>query len=206
MTQFEAVRTADSLGADVTLSISPKRAFDIALSGIGLVVSSPLWAVVAVSSLEDGGPVFYRQERSGLNGICSTSESSAHDPGCRSTRGRRRPGRSPGDGDRASSACIAMDELPVGNIFRGDMVSPALGLSDREDRDSGRGAMERWRTSRFRERSSVRPGRPAAQSRPATSHVDAVPLRPLRSASLWLDVRLIALVLDFGARGVRDRF
>lgn len=41
-----------------------KRFFDIILSLIALVVLSPLFAVVAIAiKLEDGGPVFYRQER-----------------------------------------------------------------------------------------------------------------------------------------------
>ena len=46
-----------------------KRGFDIALSGFGLVVSSPLWlALAAAIKLEDGGPVFYRQQRVGEGG------------------------------------------------------------------------------------------------------------------------------------------
>ena len=46
-----------------------KRAFDVALSGAGLVLSAPLWAVFACAiKLEDGGPVFYSQARVGLNG------------------------------------------------------------------------------------------------------------------------------------------
>ena len=43
-----------------------KRLFDISLSGIGLILSSPLWALIAAAiKLEDGGPVFYRQARVG---------------------------------------------------------------------------------------------------------------------------------------------
>ncbi|SFP37841.1 exopolysaccharide biosynthesis polyprenyl glycosylphosphotransferase [Butyrivibrio proteoclasticus] len=41
-----------------------KRFFDVALSLIALIVLSPLFVVVAIAiKLEDGGPVFYRQER-----------------------------------------------------------------------------------------------------------------------------------------------
>ena len=41
-----------------------KRFFDIVLSFIALVLSSPLFAIVAIAiKLEDGGPVFYKQER-----------------------------------------------------------------------------------------------------------------------------------------------
>ncbi len=43
-----------------------KRAFDIALSGFGLVGSLPLWGLIALAiKLDDGGPVFYGQPRVG---------------------------------------------------------------------------------------------------------------------------------------------
>ena len=46
-----------------------KRLMDVALSAFGLIVLAPLLAVVAaIIKLSDGGPVFYRQERMGLNG------------------------------------------------------------------------------------------------------------------------------------------
>ena len=46
-----------------------KRAFDVALSAAGLVVSLPLWVLFAAAvKMEDGGPVFFTQERVGLNG------------------------------------------------------------------------------------------------------------------------------------------
>ena len=50
-------------------SINLKRAFDIALSGIGLICSLPVWALCAMAiKLEDGGAVFFRQGRVGLGG------------------------------------------------------------------------------------------------------------------------------------------
>jgi lipopolysaccharide/colanic/teichoic acid biosynthesis glycosyltransferase len=46
-----------------------KRPFDVALSGLGLLASLPLWALIATAiKLEDGGPVFYGQERVGRGG------------------------------------------------------------------------------------------------------------------------------------------
>jgi lipopolysaccharide/colanic/teichoic acid biosynthesis glycosyltransferase len=46
-----------------------KRALDILLSGTGVVVSLPLWAVAAAAiKLEDGGDVFFGQERVGEGG------------------------------------------------------------------------------------------------------------------------------------------
>lgn len=46
-----------------------KRIFDITLAGLGIVVSSPLWALIALSIiLEDGYPVIIRQKRIGKMG------------------------------------------------------------------------------------------------------------------------------------------
>src|SRR5438132_6589539 len=103
-----------------------KRAFDVMLSLAGLVVSAPLWALFAAAvKLEDGGPVFFAQERVGLNGRVFTAlkfrsmipdaeartgpvQAAEHDP-------RITPiGR--------LLRATAMDELPqLWNIFRGDM-------------------------------------------------------------------------------------
>jgi exopolysaccharide biosynthesis polyprenyl glycosylphosphotransferase len=46
-----------------------KRCVDIALSGVGLVVLSPLFLVIASAvAVSSGGPVLFRQERVGLDG------------------------------------------------------------------------------------------------------------------------------------------
>src|SRR5436190_19407328 len=46
-----------------------KRPFDILLSGAGLIGSSPLWLLIAAAiKLDDGGPVFYSQQRVGIGG------------------------------------------------------------------------------------------------------------------------------------------
>ncbi len=46
-----------------------KRLFDILLSSIGLIGSSPLWLLFSLAiRLEDRGPIFYRQERVGRGG------------------------------------------------------------------------------------------------------------------------------------------
>jgi sugar transferase (PEP-CTERM system associated) len=46
-----------------------KRAFDLGLAGVGLVVASPVWLLVALAIwVEDGFPIIYRQERVGRNG------------------------------------------------------------------------------------------------------------------------------------------
>ena len=103
-----------------------KRLFDVALSGIGLIASAPLWALIAAAiKIEDGGPIFFPQERVGLGGRVFTAlkfrsmivdaesrsgpvQADENDP--RITRiGRLLRGS-------------AMDELPqLWNIFVGDM-------------------------------------------------------------------------------------
>jgi lipopolysaccharide/colanic/teichoic acid biosynthesis glycosyltransferase len=43
-----------------------QRGFDLLLSSVGLLLSAPLWAIVAAAvKLQDGGPVFFPQERWG---------------------------------------------------------------------------------------------------------------------------------------------
>ena len=57
------------LAASPAPARAAKRAFDIAFAGTGLLLSSPLWAVIAIAvKATDGGPVFFRQERVGERG------------------------------------------------------------------------------------------------------------------------------------------
>lgn len=52
----------------MTLPIMMKRAFDILASGLGLLVLSPLFAILAIwIKCDSKGPVFYRQVRVGKN-------------------------------------------------------------------------------------------------------------------------------------------
>lgn len=103
-----------------------KRGLDILLSAFGLVASSPLWLLLAAAiKAEDGGPIFYGQERVGLGGrifrvlkfrsmrpdaeaVSGAVQATAGDP--RVTRIGR------------LMRATAMDELPqLWNILRGDM-------------------------------------------------------------------------------------
>ena len=46
-----------------------KRLFDILLSSIGLILSSPIWLISSLAiKLEERGSVFYTQDRVGRNG------------------------------------------------------------------------------------------------------------------------------------------
>lgn len=142
-----------------------KRALDVALSGAGLALSSPVWLLLAgLVKLEDGGPVFYSQERVGEGGRAFKAfkfrsmipdaearvgalQASAHDP--RVTRIGR------------LMRATAMDELPqLWSIFVGDMsfVGPRA-LRPGEIEARGDGTLERLEdVPGFAERHSVRPG------------------------------------------------
>jgi lipopolysaccharide/colanic/teichoic acid biosynthesis glycosyltransferase len=104
----------------------PKRVFDVVLAGAGLLLSAPLWALIAMAiTIDDRGPVFYRQARVGRGGRRFTGlkfrsmivDSDARfgplqkrDEDARITRVGRR------------LRATAMDELPqLWNIVRGDM-------------------------------------------------------------------------------------
>ena len=192
---------------------SPKRALDVALAGTGLIASAPLWALIALCiKLEDGGPVFYGQERSGLNGrpfrvrkfrsmipdaeaATGAIQASEHDT--RVTRVGR------------VLRATAMDELPqLWNIFRGDMsFTGPRALRPGEIETLGGDRVELLEdVPGFTRRASVRPGLTgvaqiyAARDIPRR-HKFRYDLLYVRRQSLWLDVRLIALSFWITFRG-----
>ncbi len=189
-----------------------KRAFDLVLSGLGLVASAPFWALAAILiKLEDGGPVFYGQERSGVDGVpfdvrkfrsmvpdaeavVGALQASEHDP--RITRVGR------------LLRATAMDELPqLWNIFRGDMsfVGPRA-LRPGEIEVGGAGVERLEDVPGFEVRSLVRPGLTGLAQVYAPRdiprrHKFRYDLLYVRRRSFWLDVRLIALSFWITFRG-----
>ena len=114
------------LGRCLRRGLFLKRPFDMTLSGIGLLLSSPLWLIISAAvKLEDGGPVFYGQARVGRKGrpfkvlkfrsmIPDAEKSGVAVQAVEKDPRVTRIGRIL----RAS----AMDELPqLINIFKGDM-------------------------------------------------------------------------------------
>lgn len=103
-----------------------KRAFDMALAGAGLAVSLPLWALFAAAiKIEDGGPVFFSQERVGLNGrVFRALKFRSMIPDAEAKTG---PVQASEHDPRITwigrlLRATAMDELPqLWNIFIGDM-------------------------------------------------------------------------------------
>jgi lipopolysaccharide/colanic/teichoic acid biosynthesis glycosyltransferase len=190
-----------------------KRLLDLLLSGSGLVASAPLWVVIAgLIKLQDGGPVFFSQERVGRHGRTFRAlkfrsmtvdaeaktgpiQSGEHDP--RVTRLGR------------LLRATAMDELPqLWNIFRGDMsfVGPRA-LRPGEIDVNGRGVVERLEdVPGFRERTAVVPGLTGVAQIYASRdivrrHKFRYDKLYIRRQSFWLDVRLIALSFWITFRG-----
>ena len=190
-----------------------KRLLDILLSGIGLLLSSPLWlALAAAIKLEDGGPVFYSQDRAGQGGrvfkvwkfrsmipdaekYVGAIQATEHDP--RVTRIGR------------LMRATAMDELPqLWSIFIGDMsfVGPRA-LRPGEIEVLGDGGLEALEdVPGYEHRARVRPGLTGIAQIYAPRDV---PRRHkfrydrlyVERQSLWLDVRLIATSFWITFRG-----
>ena len=189
-----------------------KRLFDAALASVGLVVSAPVWAAAAaLVKLEDGGPVFFRQERVGLNGATFTVlkfrsmvvDAERGGP-VQATAGDARVTRI-GRLMRAT----AMDELPqLVNILRGDMsfVGPrALRPGEIEATGDGR-IVPMEEIEGYGARTAVQPGltgiaqiyAPRDVARRHKFRYDRV---YVRRRSFWLDIRLIALSFWISLRG-----
>jgi lipopolysaccharide/colanic/teichoic acid biosynthesis glycosyltransferase len=181
-----------------------KRLLDVSLSGGGLVLSAPFWILfAALVKLEDGGPVFFRQERVGWRGrpfmalkFRSMRPDAEAVTGALQARERDPRVTRIGRWMRAT----AMDELPqLWNIFRGDMsfVGPrALRPGEIEVEGGAHVALED--VPGFEHRIQVRPGltglaqvyAPRDLPRRHKFRYDRV---YVRRRSCWLDVRLILL-------------
>ena len=117
-----------------------KRLFDICLSSVGIIGSSPLWFVFSLAiRLEDRGPVFYTQERVGKNG--KTFKALEFRSMIKDAEKGAGPVQATENDPRVTKVgrilrATAMDELPqLVNILKGDMsfVGPrALRPEERE--------------------------------------------------------------------------
>jgi lipopolysaccharide/colanic/teichoic acid biosynthesis glycosyltransferase len=196
-----------------------KRAFDAALASIGLAISCPLWCVFALAiKLEDGGPVFYVQERVGHHGrvFRALKFRSMHRDAERATgplQARHGDPRVTRVG-RVMRA-TAMDELPqLWNILRGDMsfVGPRA-LRPGEIELEGGSPVRLEAVPGYIDRIVVRPGltgvaqvyAPRDISRRSKFRYDRL---YIRRRSFALDMRLILLSFWISFRGTwesRDR-
>ena len=190
-----------------------KRPLDLALSSIGLLLSAPLWAMVAIAiKLDDGGPVFYTQDRWGRGAIhfkalkfrtmlpnadklFGNLQATEHDD--RITRVGR------------VLRATGMDELPqLLNIWKGDMslVGPRALAVDEIVHDESGNVLSYQEIPGFYERLGVRPGLTSIATvyRPKDIHPYdkfRCDLLYIQGQSLWLDLRLIALSFWISFRG-----
>ena len=190
-----------------------KRLFDCALAGAALAASAPLWlAIAAAIKLEDGGPIFFAQDRVGLNGVVFRAlkfRSMVPD-----AEARTGPVQAAENDPRITRVgrllrATAMDELPqLVNILVGDMsfVGPRP-LRPGEVDVRGDGHVTRLEEIRgYDERHGVRPGltgltqvyAPRDISRESKFRLDRL---YIKRAGFWLDVRLILLSFWITARG-----
>jgi lipopolysaccharide/colanic/teichoic acid biosynthesis glycosyltransferase len=194
-----------------------KRPFDVCLAGLGLVLSAPLWALIALAiRLEDGGPVFYAQERVGRGGRRFRGlKFRSMVPDADRRFGPRQAGERDPRVTRVGRLlrATAMDELPqLWNIFRGDMsfVGPrALMPAEIEVRGDGI-AVRIEDVPGYEARHRVRPGLTGlaqifADRDIPRRHKFRLDRLYIRRQSFWLDLRLIALSFWITVRGTWER-
>jgi lipopolysaccharide/colanic/teichoic acid biosynthesis glycosyltransferase len=213
---FEAFRLMDALrdwrpvSSRIAAGRLAKRCFDVALSGLGLVLSAPLWLVFAVAiKLEDGGPIFYGQRRVGRFGrpfknwkfrsmvpnADQRRQASERDP--RVTRVGR------------LLRATAMDELPqLWNIFKGDMsfVGPRALMPEEIEVNSSGDVIRIEQVAGYESRHQVVPGLTGIAQIYAPRDVVRrnkfrYDLLYIKNQSFWLDLRLIALSFWITFRG-----
>jgi lipopolysaccharide/colanic/teichoic acid biosynthesis glycosyltransferase len=190
-----------------------KHPFDMGLAGLGLLLSAPLWAIASLAiKLEDGGPVFFRQERWGrgkrpirvykfrtmvpnANPDGVTVQATADDPRITLV----------GKILRAT----AFDEIPqLLNIWNGEMsfVGPrALPMNERQRCEHSEEIPDA-QIPGFEERLRVKPGLTGiaqswAQRDIPRRHKFKYDLLYLKKQSLWFDLKLIVLSFWITIRG-----
>ena len=190
-----------------------KRALDVTLATAGLVVSAPLWPLIAAAiKIDSRGPVFYAQRRVGEGGrpftvvkFRSMIPDAERDVGPLQMRAVdprvTRVGR--------LLRTTAMDELPqLVSIVRGEMsfVGPRALRPEEIDADSAAAPVPLTAIPGFRQRCTVPPGltgiaqiyAPRDLSRRQKFRFDLI---YIRRRSFVLDLRLILLSFWITVRG-----
>lgn len=190
-----------------------KRLFDIVVSGAGLMVFSPIAAVIAAAiKLEDGGPVLFVQERVGRD--CRVFKALKFRSMIVDAERDTGAIQATVDDPRVTRVgrllrATAFDELPqLWNIFRGDMsvVGPRPLRPGEADTTADGVLLPLSAIPGYAARHRVRPGltgvaqvhAPRDLPRNGKFRYD---LLYLRRAGLWLDLVLIAQSFWITARG-----
>ncbi len=190
-----------------------KRPLDVTLSGLMLILSAPVSLLIALAiKLEDGGPVFYRQERWGKGGTrFKAFKFRTMVPHSDRVFGIKQATE---NDERITSVgrvlrAMGLDELPqMISIFRGEMsfVGPrALAVGEILHDENGY-RVNYEEVPDFWKRLSVRPGLTGV-----TTIYKAKDISPrkkfrfdllyIRKQSFWLDVRLILMSFWISFRG-----
>ena len=194
-----------------------KRAFDGALAAAGLIASAPLWfAIAAAIKIDDGGPIFYRQQRVGLGGrVFDALKFRSMVPDAEARSGPVQAAERDPRVTRVGRVlrATAMDELPqLWNIFVGDMsfVGPRpLRPGEVEARGDGR-FVRLDEIPGYEARHSVRPGLTGIAQVYAPRDIDRarkfrLDRLYLKRAGFWFDLRLILVSFWITARGDWER-
>jgi len=189
-----------------------KRLFDILLSGAGLLISFPLWLIIAGAiKVEDGGPIFYAHERVGQGGrLFRTYKFRSMIPDAEKGLGPVQAVYDDPRGTRVGKMLrsTALDELPqLWSILIGDMsfVGPRALRPQEIEVDSQGEAIPLESIPGYQERLKVRPGLTgiAQVYAPRTlprRHKFRYDLLYLKRQSFWLDLRLILVSFWITAR------
>lgn len=190
-----------------------KRPFDFIVAATGLLLSAPLWAIIALAiKLDDGGPIFYEQQRWGRGGRVFRMRKFRTMIADADVRFGATPAQR--DDPRVTRVgCVlrasGMDELPqLLSICKGDMslVGPrALAVGERY-RDAGGDDVAYQNIPGFAERLAVRPGLTgmATVFLPKDAHPRerfAMDLEYVRTPSFIRDARLVLMSLWISVRG-----
>jgi lipopolysaccharide/colanic/teichoic acid biosynthesis glycosyltransferase len=190
-----------------------KRPFDFIVAGTGLLLSAPLWAIIALAiKLDDGGPIFYEQQRWGRGRrVFRVRKFRTMVPDADARFGAA-PAKS--DDPRLTRAgrilrATGMDELPqLLSICKGDMslVGPrALAIGERY-RAAGGEDVAYENVPGFEERLRARPGLTGLATiyLPKDAHPRerfALDVEYVRNPSFLRDARLVLLSLWISVRG-----
>jgi lipopolysaccharide/colanic/teichoic acid biosynthesis glycosyltransferase len=187
-----------------------KRTFDFTLALIGLILSSPLWLIVALAIyFEDRGPVLFRQERCGRQGKpfkMLKFRTMRHVPA-----GKHKV-ISPEDDPRVTGVgrllrASALDELPnLVNILKGDMSFVGPKPLPLKIEVPGSPYADITRVPGYETRSSVRPGLTGIAQVYAPKDIDHEAKFKyddlyVEKMNFWLDLKLIFVSFWITFRG-----
>jgi exopolysaccharide biosynthesis polyprenyl glycosylphosphotransferase len=196
-----------------TLALFTKRVIDVVVASLGLLVSLPLWPIIAVATkLSSRGPVLFRQVRCGLRGRrfallkFRTMIEGAEERRAEVAHLNVMDGpvfKAPADPRVTGVGRImrrsSLDELPqLWNVLKGDMslVGPRPPIPDEVERYAP------WQ----RRRLAMKPGLTCLWQVSGRTELDFATWMELDLAyidnwSLWLDVKILALTVPAVLRG-----